>query len=67
MRNKIFIIFTLLLIFLGCNKKQYKHMYDNKLNVLDYPIKTQGQNDHNTIQNGQNPMKRPSYDEYRQR
>jgi len=67
MTNKLLIIVSILLVFLGCSEKQYQHMYDNKTNIFDSHMQTQGENEQNSIQNGQNPMKRPSYDEYRQR
>lgn len=41
-------------------------MYDNQANIFDSHTQTQTENDQRSIQNGQNPMKRPSYDEYMQ-
>jgi len=69
MRNKTILIVGSILLFSACSQKDYKHMYTEQYNIFD----TYGSNPHTsaennvkTMQDGQNPMKRPSYDEYRQ-
>ena len=63
MTNKLLIGFSILLIFLGCNKD----MYDRQVNPFNLNgHHTKGEADLTTLQNGENPMKRPSYNEYKQ-
>ena len=69
MRNKIVLIIAVLLWFSACSQKDYKHMYTEQYTIFDtYGAnpKTSAENNVKTMQNGENPMKRPSYDEYRQ-
>ena len=64
MTNKLLIVVSILLLFFGCNKD----MYDREVNPFNSNgHHTKGEADLNTLQSGENPMKRPSYDEYRQR
>jgi len=57
------------LLFSACSQKDYKHMYTEQYTIFDElgsNPHTSAENNVKTMQNGQNPMKRPSYDEYRQ-
>jgi hypothetical protein len=58
-------VFSILLLFIGCTKTGDKYMYDRQVNPFhSNGYHTKGEADLNTLQNGENPMKRPSYDEY---
>lgn len=58
--NKIFILITMLL-FIGC-KDAYIHQQD----IFSNHLETKASSDVATMQRGQNPMKRPSYEEYQE-
>jgi len=69
MRKKTVLIVGAVLLFSACSEKDYKHMYTEQYNVSDLlngTSQTSAESNVKTMQNGQNPMKRPSYDEYRQ-
>ena len=69
MRKKTILIVEAVLLFSACSEKDYKHMYTEQYNVSDLlngTSQTSAESNVKTMQNGQNPMKRPSYDEYRQ-
>jgi len=53
--------------FFGCSEKQYRNIYENQENIFDAHLNTRAENDNHSIQNGTNPIKRPSYDEYKKR
>jgi uncharacterized protein YcfL len=67
MTTKLLLISISLLLFSACSEKAYEDMYRNQTNIFDSYPNLQVENDNRTLQNGENPMKRPSYDEYRQR
>ena len=58
---------TIFFLFVGCSDKSNRGMYDRKENFFDAHLNTSAENDYHAIQNGENPMKRPSYDEYREK
>jgi uncharacterized protein YcfL len=62
-----FFITLLVFSFFGCSEKQYRNIYENQENIFDAHLNTRAENDNHNIQNGKNPMKRPSYDEYKER
>ena len=65
MIKKLFIVISILLFFIGCSKASYKDMYDRQSNPFhSNGYHTKGEADLTTLQNGENPMKRPTYDEY---
>jgi len=39
-------------------------LYNHKGSVLGSTIRTSAENDYRSVQNGENPLKRPTYDEY---
>jgi len=62
-----FLFITLLISsFFGCSEKEYRHIYENQENIFGAHFKTKAENDNNSIKNGINPIKRPSYDEYKE-
>lgn len=70
MKNNTILIAGIILLFSACSQKDYKHMYTEQYTIFD----TYGSNPHTssennvkTMQNGQNPMKRPSYEEYQEK
>jgi len=70
MKNKITLIMGILLLLSACSEQDYKYMYteqENVFDILNNKPHTSAERDYKTIQNGQNPMKRPSYDEYREK
>ena len=62
--KKLFLIISLLL-FLGCSQKDYESMYQENFNPFEIHSNSSAQGKYETIQNGENPMNKPSYDEYR--
>jgi len=67
MTIKLFMITSTILLFSACSEKTYEEMYKNQTNVFNCHANTAAENDNTAVLNGENPMKRPSYDEYRQR
>ena len=67
MRNKIFLLTAILLFFSACTEQDYRHMYDDRYIIINGSPRTAAESDYESLQNGQNPMKRPSYDEYREK
>jgi len=66
MTTKLLIITSTILLFTACSQIDYKGMYDNQTNIFDLHMQTQGENEQNSIQRGENPISRPTYDEYRE-
>ena len=67
MKNKIILIMGILLLFSACSEKDYRYMYTEQENIFENKPQTSAERNYRTMQNGENPMKRPSYDEYRQK
>jgi len=61
-------LFITLLIYslLGCSEKEYRNIYENQENIFGVNLKTRTENDNDSIKNGINPIKRPSYNEYKE-
>ncbi len=68
MKNKIVLTITITILFWfsSCSQKDYKNMYTEQYNIFNTHTETSAENNVKTMQEGENPMKRPSYDEYRQ-
>ena len=65
MRKKLFVLAGIPFLFLACSEKTYKTMYDEQFSLFDSTAHTSAERDNQAINNGENPMRRPSYDEYR--
>ena len=67
MQHKIILLIGMLLLFLGCSEKEYASMYYERFNPFDIHQNTAAKSNYEMVKNGKNPMKRPSYVEYRQK
>jgi len=67
MKQKVILLMAIVFLFVGCSDKNNKDMYGRKYNIFDTHLPTSAENDYRSVQNGENPMKRPSYDEYREK
>ena len=66
MLKKTVLIMGFFLLFSACSEKGKRAMYKEQLNLFDSQIHTSAEKDYRSMQNGENPMKRPSYEEYRE-
>jgi len=53
------------LFFIGCSQRDYESMYYENFTPCETHPKSFAQGNYEAVKNGENPMKRPSYDEYR--
>jgi len=65
MQHRIVLLIGMLLLFSACSEKDYRHIYTEQTNFFDNRLHTSAECSVQTMQNGENPMNRPSYDEYR--